>query len=66
MRLKVRVTATAVFQCWVVFILARDLLIFLEMKAAISVIFVLFCLLLPSEGGLNDDKNVSTSTKVRF
>jgi len=33
------------------------------MKAAISVIFVLFCLLLPSQGGSNDDKNVSTSTK---
>ena len=33
------------------------------MKAAISVSFVLFCLLLPSEGASNDDKNASPSTK---
>ena len=36
------------------------------MKAAISVSFVLFCLLLFSEGASNDDKNASPSTKVRF
>ena len=36
------------------------------MKVAISVSFVLFCLLLPSEGASNDDKNASPSTKVRF
>ena len=47
-------------------ILTFDLFISLEMKAAISVLFVLFCLLLPSEGASNDEKNVSTSTKVRF
>ena len=64
LRLKVKLTATAVFQCRT-FILSRDLLIFLEMKAAISV-FVLFCLLLPSEGASNDDKNFSTSAKVRL
>ena len=47
-------------------ILTLDLLIFLEMKGAISVLFALFCLLLLSEGAANGDKNVSTSTKVRF
>ena len=36
------------------------------MKAAIASFFVLFCLLLPSDGVSSDEKNVSTSTKVRF
>ena len=48
------------------FIFTLDLLVILEMKAAISVSFVLFCLLLPTEGASNDDQNVSPSTKVRF
>lgn len=64
--LKVRITATvACVSVLGFFILTRDLLIFLEMKAAISVVFVLFCLLLPSEGASNADKNASTSSKVR-
>ena len=64
MRLEVRVTLTVVFQCWF-FYLTSDLLIFPEMKAAIAVLFVLFCLLLPSDGASSDDKNASISTKVR-
>ena len=36
------------------------------MKAAISVSFVLFGLLLPSEGASNVDKSASPSTKVRL
>ena len=50
----------------VFFILARDLLIFLEMKAVIAALFVLFCLLLPSDCASSDKKNVSIATKVRF
>ena len=64
-RWKVEVFTRVSFQ-HLTFYSQRDLLIFLEMKIALFVVCVLFFLLVPSQGASSEDKNVSTSTKVRL